>query len=150
MLRSPNSPLFPSERLLKHQQPIGTSQAVGLAALVVITVAIITLVSYAGVASTFNEVRTLRNEFAFQVPTTTFPLLLITWIGCASIMQAGRWALATFLMLVLSAVLVPPIAYSGPGYMYQAVEPLVNVRAALFLVYPVACAFVSLALVKKA
>lgn len=116
------------------------AEALGLAFLVVLAVFVMLSVGYLSIASSFNDVRHPRNEFAFHLGTSVWIVAGIAMVGSAAILQTRTWFIATILMVVLSLVFVPVVAYSGPGYLLDAVSPLLALKSFFGPVLVIACA----------
>jgi hypothetical protein len=113
----------------KEARPL-TSALLGSAG--VVAVALLCVLTVFNFAAGYSEYgRNVRTEFAFTVPVGFYVLVPLAWIGAAYILQTGRWLAVTVILVVLSGIASPPIAWSGPGYMLDAVRPLANLRTGL-------------------
>ena len=103
-------------------------EALAFALLIVLAALLVLAASYQGIASTFNDVRHPRNEFAFHLGSWIWIPVAVAFVGSAAILQTRTWFIATVIMLPLSLVFVPGFGYSGPGYLVDAVSPLLGLQ----------------------
>jgi cell division protein FtsW (lipid II flippase) len=104
-------------------------EALGLALIIVLAALLVLTAVYMGVASSFNHVRHPRNEFAFHLGSWVWIVAGVALVGSAAILQTRTWFIATVLMVTFSLVAAPAFGYSGPGYLWDAVAPLLILQS---------------------
>lgn len=80
----------------------------------------------------FEHLRQARTNFAFSLgPGSLWCPVLWVLVGCAAI-DEGKWFFPVVLGALVSLILVPGYAWSGPGDLLRAIMPLIQMRTVIF------------------
>lgn len=74
----------------------------------------------------FAQWRQPRTEFAFSPPTHDFLSVIIIFAVGAIAVRERQWVVPYGVGLILCGMTIGGVAWSGPGYLFQAVKPLMD------------------------
>jgi|GEM_PF-1296229 len=83
------------------------------------------------VASGFTRWRQIRTEFAFRPPSHHMLLIVFLICGGTVAIRCRQWIVPIGLALILGIFSQDVHAYSGPGYLFRAVQPLIELNSIL-------------------
>jgi len=79
----------------------------------------------------FETWRQVRTEFAFTIPATQLMAVMACLLTSTIGRRSRSWIVPVGVGFVLVGITTPSVVWSGPGYLYQAVDPLISLRSML-------------------
>ncbi len=92
-----------------------------------IAFAIVDLLFYV-VSQQFMVWRQVRTEFAFSLPSDHYSTVIVGVLLGAAVAQSRTWIIPGCIGFVLYLLCFPTFGWSGPGDLFAAIEPLINLR----------------------